>query len=123
MLVAAVLCLLYVYRRRTYIVWWVAAWTVTAVSMLLAAHGFASEKAGYAAYGISQFLAIVGALGFVVAADAYRARPRVVASYALVLLPVFMWFALAPLALRKAAAFGPPDSLLPEVAVVVAEPW
>jgi diguanylate cyclase (GGDEF)-like protein len=112
LLVAAVLCLLYVYRRRTYIVCWVAAWIVTAVSMLLAAHGFASEKASYAAYGVSQFLAIVGALGFVVAADAYRARPRVVASYALVLLPVFMWFALAPLALRKGAAFGPGHLLI-----------
>jgi diguanylate cyclase (GGDEF)-like protein len=112
LLVAVVLCLLYVYRRRTYIVCWVTGWTVTALSMLLAAHGFASEKAGYAAYGISQFLAIVGALGFVVAADAYRARPRVVGSYALVLLPVFMWFALAPLALRRAAAFGPGHLLI-----------
>ncbi len=112
LLVAAVLCLLYVYRRRTYIVCWVAGWIVTAISMVLAAHGFASEKAACAAYGISQFLAIVGALGFVVAADAYRARPRVVASYALVLLPVFMWFALAPLALRKAAAFGPGHLLI-----------
>jgi diguanylate cyclase (GGDEF)-like protein len=112
LLVAAVLCLLYVYRRRTYIVCWVAGWMVTASSMLLAAHAFVSEKAGYSAYGISQFLAIVGALGFVVAADAYRARPRVVGSYAVVLLPVFMWFALAPLALRQAAAFGPGHLLI-----------
>ena len=112
LLVAAVLCLLYVYRRRTYIVCWVAGWIVTASSMLLAAQAFVSEKAGYSAYGISQFLAIIGALGFVVAADAYRARPRVVGRYALVLLPVFMWFALAPLALRKAAAFGPGHLLI-----------
>ena len=112
LLVAALLCLLYVYRRRTYIVCWVAGWIVTAFSLLLAAHRFASEKIGYAAYGISQFLAIVGALGFVVAADAYRARPRVVRSYAMVLLPVFMWFALAPLALRRAGAFVPGHLLI-----------
>ena len=112
LLVAALLCLLYVYRRRTYIVCWVAGWIVTAFSLLLAAHRFASEKLGYAAYGISQFLAIVGALGFVVAADAYRARPRVVRSYAMVLLPVFMWFALAPLALRRAGAFVPGHLLI-----------
>jgi diguanylate cyclase (GGDEF)-like protein len=112
LLVAAVLCLLYVYRRRTYIVCWVAGWIVTAASMLLAAQRFASAKAGDAAYGVSQFLAILGALGFVVAADAYRARPRVVGSYALVLLPVFMWFALAPLALHTAAAFGPGHLLI-----------
>ena len=112
LLVAALLCLLYVYRRRTYIVCWVAGWIVTAFSLLLAVHRFASEKLGYAAYGISQFLAIVGALGFVVAADAYRARPRVVRSYAMVLLPVFMWFALAPLALRRAGAFVPGHLLI-----------
>ena len=112
LLVAALLCLLYVYRRRTYIVCWVAAWMVMAVSMLLAARAFASVKVSYAAYGISQFLAVVAALGFVVAADAYRARPRVVGSYALVLLPVLMWFALAPLALRQAAAFGPGHLLI-----------
>ena len=40
------------------------------------------------AYGIAQFLAIVGGLGFVLAADAYRARPRIVRGYALVLLPL-----------------------------------
>ncbi len=85
---------------------------VTACSMLLAAHRFASEKASDAAYGISQFLAVVGALGFVVAADAYRARPRVVRSYAIVLLPVFMWFALAPLVLHRGAAFGPGHLLI-----------
>src|SRR4030095_4279795 len=94
------------------IVCWVAGWIVTACSMLLAAHGFVSERAGYVAYGISQFLAVVGALGFCVAADAYRARPRVVRSYAIVLLPVFMWFALAPLVLRRAAAFGPGHLLI-----------
>jgi diguanylate cyclase (GGDEF)-like protein len=112
LLVAALLCLLYVYRRRTYIVCWVSGWIVIAFSLLLAAHGFQAEKAGYAAYGISQFLAIVGALGFVLAADAYRARPRVVGSYALVLLPVFLWFSLAPLALRRAAAFVPGHLLI-----------
>ena len=112
LLVAAVLCLLYIYRRRTYIVCWVAGWIVTACSLLLAAHRFASEKMGYAAYGISQFLAIVGALGFVLAADAYRARPRVVGSYALVLLPVFLWFSLAPLVLHTSAAFAPGHLLI-----------
>jgi diguanylate cyclase (GGDEF)-like protein len=112
LVVAALLCLLYVYRRRTYIVCWVAGWLITALSMLLAARQFSSAKAGYVAYGVAQFLAIVGALGFVLAADAYRARPRVVRAHALVLLPVFMWFAFAPLVLRTPAAFGPGHLLI-----------
>jgi diguanylate cyclase (GGDEF)-like protein len=107
LLIAGVLCLLYVYRRRTYIICWVSGWTMMALSMLLAAHRFNAEKASDAAYGVSQFLAIVAVLGFVVAADAYRARPRIAGSYATVLLPVLMWFALAPLVLHRTAAFGP----------------
>jgi len=107
LLVAALLCLLYFYRRRTYIVCWVGGWIVTSLSMLLASRPFASEKAHLTAYGISQFLAIVGGLGFVLAADAYRARLRVVRNYVLVLLPLFIWFALAPIALRAGAAFTP----------------
>ena len=86
----------------------------TGLSMLLAAaaHRFPSEKAGYSAYGIAQFLAIVGGLGFVLAADAYRARPRIVRGYALVLLPLLLWFGLAPLVLKSAAAFGPGHLLI-----------
>jgi len=57
LLVAGVLCLLYVYRRRTYIVCWVSGWAVMATSMLLAAQRFTSDKASDAAYGVSQFLA------------------------------------------------------------------
>jgi diguanylate cyclase (GGDEF)-like protein len=112
LLVAGVLCLLYVYRRRTYIICWVSGWTVMAVSMLLAAQRFTSEKASDAAYGASQFLAIVAVLGFVLAADAYRARPRIARSYAIVLLPVLMWFVLAPLVLHRAATFGPGHLLI-----------
>ncbi len=112
LLVACVLCLLYVYRRRTYIVCWVSGWAVTALSLLLAGHGFERPKAGYVAYGLSQFLAILGALSFVLAADAYRARLRIVRGYALVLLPLLLWFSLAPLALYATAAFGPGHLLI-----------
>ncbi len=112
LLVAGLLCLLYVYRRRTYILCWVAGWVVTALSMLLASPHFSSEKAALAAYGISQFLAIVGGLGFVLAADAYRARLRVVRNSILALVPLFMWFALAPIVLRAGAAFAPGHLLI-----------
>ena len=106
-LVAGLLSLLYIYRRRTYIVCWVLAWTVTAMSLFLAAYEFDSVRVGDAAYGISQFLAIVGALVFVLGADAYRARLRLRREYALILLPLLIWFALAPIPLGTAAAFGP----------------
>ena len=108
LLVAGLLGLLYIYRRRTYILCWVSGWTLTALSMLLAAQHFKSPQATYAAYGLSQFLAIVGALAFVMGADAYRTPLRLRRGYGLVLLSLLIWFALAPLGLgNAAAAFGP----------------
>ena len=107
LLVAGVLSLLYVYRRRAYILCWVVGWILTALSLLLSAQRFSGEKSGNVAYGISQFIGIVGALVFVLGADAYRAPLRLPRSYGLVLLPLFIWFALAPIPLGAAAAFGP----------------
>jgi diguanylate cyclase (GGDEF)-like protein len=107
LLVAGVLSLLYVYRRRAYILCWVVGWTLTALALLLSAKHFNGEKLGNAAYGLSQFTAIVGALVFVLGADAYRAPLRLRRSYALVLLPLLIWFTLAPIPLGAAAAFGP----------------
>jgi diguanylate cyclase (GGDEF)-like protein len=106
-LIAGLLSLLYIYRRRTYIVCWVFAWTLSAVSLFLAAYDFESVKVGSAVYGISLFLAIVGALVFVLGADAYRARLRLRREYALILLPLLIWFALAPIPLGADAVFGP----------------
>jgi diguanylate cyclase (GGDEF)-like protein len=111
-LIAGLLSLLYIYRRRTYIICWVFAWTLSAVSLFLAASDFESVEVGNAVYGISQFLAIVGALVFVLGADAYRARLRLRREYALILLPLLIWFALAPIPLGTAAAFGPGHLLI-----------
>ncbi len=107
LLVAGILSLLYIYRRRAYILCWVTGWAVTALSLLLAAQRFDGEKAASAAYGVSQFISIVGALVFVLGADAYRAPLRLRRGYALVLLPLLIWFALAPIPLGPAAVFGP----------------
>ena len=112
LILGAVLCLLYVYRRRTYILCWVAGWALTGVAMLLAGHRFGSEQGMNAAYGLSQFLSIVGALAFVLGADAYQTRLRLGRNYALLLLPVLIWFALAPVALKAPAAFGPGHLLI-----------
>ena len=112
LLVAGLLSLLYIYRRRTYIVCWVSGWALSALSLFLAAYDFESLKMGSAAYGISQFLAIVGALVFILGADAYRARLQLKRGYGLMLLPLLIWFALAPIPLGASAAFGPGHLLL-----------
>ena len=63
-------------------------------------------------YGVSQFLGILSALFFVISADAYPARPRVRRGYALVLLAVLFWFALAPMALGAWTVFAPGHVLI-----------
>jgi diguanylate cyclase (GGDEF)-like protein len=107
LLVAALLSLLYFYRRRPYILCWVAGWILIGASRLLAAREFPGERTSLAAYGLSQFLAIAGALVFVLSADAYRTRLRLGRNHALVLLPLLIWFGLAPLALGTVAVFAP----------------
>ncbi len=110
--VAGLLSLLYIYRRRTYILCWVSGWTLTAVSLLLGAHQFSHGSATKSAYGISQFFAIVAALTFVVGADAYRSKLRLPKTYALVVLPLLIWFALAPIALDTWTVFAPGHLLI-----------
>ncbi len=110
--IASLLLLLYVYRRRPFILYWIAAWLLVASSMFLTFRSFTDLHIGWMVFGISQFLAIVGALVFVVAADAYRHRPRLRRGYGLVLLPVAIWFSLAPVALGIPAVFAPGHVLM-----------
>ena len=64
--------------------------------------------------GLSQFVGILSALVFVVSADAYRTRPRLPRHYVHVLLPVAIWFALAPIPLGAPAVLArAPDDCRP----------
>lgn len=112
LIVTGLLLLLYFYRRRLYILYWIGGWMLAAASTLLTALNYPNRKLGWLAYGVSQFLGIVSALVFVISADAYRTRPRLRRGYALVLLPVLIWFALAPLALGPPAVFAPGHLLI-----------
>jgi diguanylate cyclase (GGDEF)-like protein len=49
---------------------------------------------------------VLASLAFVVAADAYRQRPMLKRGYGLVLMPLAIWFALAPVALGPRAVFA-----------------
>ena len=76
-LVIALLSLLvYLYRRRLFILWWMSAWLLLAASMLMVARNYSNEKLFALTYGLSQFMGVLASLAFVVAADAYRQRPR-----------------------------------------------
>lgn len=112
LVVTGLLLLLYFYRRKLYIVYWIAGWLISAASLLLTAYPYPGKAVRYLAYGISQFLGIIAALVFVVSADAYRAPPKWRRGYGFVILPLLIWFALAPLALGPLAVFAPGHLLM-----------
>jgi len=106
LVIALLLLLVYAYRRRLFIVWWMIAWLLLAGSMVSVAQVYSSVQLGWMIYGISQFLGVLASLAFVVAADAYRQRPRLKRGYGLVMLPVAIWFAFAPVALGPRSVFA-----------------
>ena len=104
--IAALLLLVYLYRRRPFILWWMGAWVLLAGSMISVAVTYNDETIGAMVYGISQFLGVVSSLAFVVAADAYRQRPRLTRAYGLVLLPVAIFCIFLPVALGRPIVFA-----------------
>jgi len=105
--IATLLLLLYVYRRRTYILWWMWGWFVLAAGSILSAEHLRNDKLDAMAFGLAQFLRILAGLLFVIATDAYRQTPRLRRIYGVALLPVAIWFTLAPAALGAGAVFAP----------------
>ncbi|HXW08911.1 MAG TPA: GGDEF domain-containing protein [Vicinamibacterales bacterium] len=112
LIVGGLLFLLFVYRRRLYILCWILGWVLVALSMFVAGRSYAGENVRLLAYGLSQFLGLLSALVFVVSADAYPTRPRLPRGYVYVLLPLFLWFALAPLGLGLASVYAPGHILI-----------
>jgi diguanylate cyclase (GGDEF)-like protein len=102
-IITGLLLLLYVYRRRAYILWWTAGWGSLAVSLACTGRGAMPTHWGAFLFGAAQLLALVSALLFAVAADAYQPKARLRRRHALILAPLGIWFLLAPLALGTAA--------------------
>jgi diguanylate cyclase (GGDEF)-like protein len=104
--IALLSLLVYLYRRRLFILWWIGAWLLLSCSMLIVAHTYVNEKLGAMAYGISQLLGVLSSLSFVVAADAYRQRPRLKRGYGMVILPIAIYFIFLPVALGPRIVFA-----------------
>jgi diguanylate cyclase (GGDEF)-like protein len=104
--IATLLLLLYAYRHKPYILWWIWGWCAMSAAFFLTAHSWGSGQLEAMAYGAGQFLRIVAGLTFVIAADAYRRTPHLRHGYALLLLPVAIWFGLAPAALGTRSVFS-----------------
>ena len=113
-LVAGFLLLLFFYRRRRYILYWAGGCTLSGSAMLLASVAVQRPALAAFLYGVSQYLGVLSALVFVVSADAYRSLPRFRKGYAIALLPVLLWFTIAPVAFADGVAtvFAPGHLLM-----------
>ena len=98
LVVALLLLVVYFYRRRLFIVWGMAAWMLLGSSMTIVSRSYGGAQIDGLAYGISQFLGLLSSLSFVVAADAYRQRPRFQRGYGLVLIAVAIFLIFLPVA-------------------------
>lgn len=105
-LVIAFLLLVYSYRRRLYVLYWIAGWSFVAAWMFLAAGRYAPLKLEYLIYGLSQFSSVAAAISFVMASDAYDAPPRLPQWYLRSLLLMLIWFALAPVSIGPHTVFA-----------------
>jgi diguanylate cyclase (GGDEF)-like protein len=112
LVVTGVLLLLFVYRRRLYILFWTAGWFLVSASMFLSGQPPTTHFSGLLTFGVAQFLGILSGLFFVLSADAYPARPRIRRGYAAILIGVLLWFALAPIPLGPWAVFAPGHVLM-----------
>jgi diguanylate cyclase (GGDEF)-like protein len=120
LVISGLLLQVYLYRRRLFILFWTGGWAVTGISMLMASREYAPAKLGWLIYGFSQFFGIVAALLFVLSADAYRTRPRFRLEYVYILVPMMLWFGLAPTMLQAAPVFTPGHLLIAGALVAAA---
>jgi diguanylate cyclase (GGDEF)-like protein len=99
LVLATLLVGLFAYRRRTYILQWASGWLLIAISLALLSREWPILILGRVVVGLSQLAHVGAALLFLLSADNFRQKPRFNPKDAWFLLPVGLWFSLAPLAL------------------------
>jgi diguanylate cyclase (GGDEF)-like protein len=107
LILATLLVGLFAYRRRPYILQWASGWLLVAISLALLSREWSILVLGRAAVGVAQMLQVGAALLFLLSADSFRQKPRFNPKDAWYLLPVALWFTLAPLALGVTSVIVP----------------
>jgi diguanylate cyclase (GGDEF)-like protein len=109
LLAAALLAVLYVYRGRAFIVYWIVSWVLISGSLVLVSRGYADPRVGGVMLGLAQLLTAGSAGLLMLAAQAFPDAPlrwnrplKVAAAGA-------VWFLAAPLLvpLRAVLVTGP----------------
>lgn len=104
---AGLLLLLFIYRRKSYILHWTCSWTLLSTSLLLTSRSVGDDLAARLMLGLAQALSIAASLLLVLSASAFRRHGNLSSKLLLTLLPLVIWFGLAPLALGRRAVLIP----------------
>lgn len=107
LVLATLLVGLFAYRRRTYILQWASGWLLVAISLALLSREWPTVALGRVVVGFAQLAHVGAALLFLLSADNFRQKPRFNPKDAWYLLPVALWFSLAPLALGVTSVIVP----------------
>jgi diguanylate cyclase (GGDEF)-like protein len=95
---AALLGVLYVYRGRAFIVYWIVGWVLLAGSLYLASLGFRDTLAGAVVIGVAQVLALWSAGLLLLGAQAFPDAPLRWTAAIKVAAVSAVWFLVSPLA-------------------------
>ena len=107
MVVAALFALLYVYRRRVYILQWVIAWVLLTGALSVAARDTQGGTMALLMLGLSRFLSLSAILAIASSALTFKRGRSLDRRYLLGLAPVLGWCVASPFLL------GPGVALLP----------
>jgi diguanylate cyclase (GGDEF)-like protein len=106
-IVCGLLLLQYAHRRKPFILAWAAGWLLIAPAFLILSPAYTSESVSRAAVGLSQFLRICSAILFLWSADLYRQTRYLRSRSVRLLIPLGVWFLLAPLVIGTRAVLAP----------------
>jgi diguanylate cyclase (GGDEF)-like protein len=97
-LAAALLGVLYIYRGRAFIVYWIVGWLLLAGSLFLASRSYVDPRVGGVMLGLAQLLGIWSAALLLLAAQAFPESPLRWTATVKVAAASAVWFLAAPLA-------------------------
>src|SRR5919106_5444974 len=109
LLAAAMLTILYLYRGRAFVVYWIASWLLVAGSMVLLAQSYDDARLGSVVLGLAQLLGVWSAGLTLLAAEAFPDEPLRWTRPLKVAAATAVWFLAGPffLPLRAVLSTGP----------------
>lgn len=93
---AAMLAILYLYRGRAFVVYWIGSWVLIAGSLMLLAQGYADVRLGSVMLGLAQLLGVWSAGLTLLAGEAFPEAPLRWSGPLKVAAATAVWFLLTP---------------------------